>query len=60
MSSEEETRSDGQEPRNSITLGEKQAEPVSHLAPVGSEVPNGGFKAWLQVAGAFCLFFNTW
>jgi hypothetical protein len=22
--------------------------------------PNGGFIAWIQVAGAFCLFFNTW
>ena len=22
--------------------------------------PNGGFNAWLQVAGAFCLFLNTW
>ncbi len=25
-----------------------------------SSVPNGGLKAWLQVAGAFVLFFNTW
>lgn len=22
--------------------------------------PNGGLKAWMQVAGAFCLYFNTW
>lgn len=22
--------------------------------------PNGGFKAWLQVAGSFFLFFNCW
>ena len=22
--------------------------------------PNGGLKAWLQVAGSFFLFFNTW
>ena len=22
--------------------------------------PNGGLKAWLQVLGAFLLFFNTW
>ena len=22
--------------------------------------PNGGTLAWLQVAGAFVLFFNTW
>jgi hypothetical protein len=25
-----------------------------------SSVPNGGLQAWLQVAGAFVLFFNTW
>lgn len=23
-------------------------------------IPNGGFRAWLQVLGAFFLFFNTW
>ena len=22
--------------------------------------PNGGFAAWLQVAGSFFLFFNAW
>ena len=22
--------------------------------------PNGGFQAWLQVAGSFFLFFNAW
>ena len=22
--------------------------------------PNGGFAAWLQVAGSFFLFFNSW
>lgn len=25
-----------------------------------STPPNGGFVAWLQVAGAFFLFFNSW
>jgi hypothetical protein len=25
-----------------------------------SSVPNGGLRAWLQVAGAFMLFFNSW
>ncbi|KAM5344939.1 hypothetical protein ACJ41O_010801 [Fusarium nematophilum] len=31
--------------------------------PVGedlSSVPNGGLLAWLQVAGSFMLYFNTW
>jgi hypothetical protein len=23
-------------------------------------IPNGGLQAWLQVAGAFFLYFNTW
>ncbi|RMJ28988.1 Major Facilitator Superfamily [Aspergillus sp. HF37] len=25
-----------------------------------SSIPNGGLKAWLQVAGTFFVFFNTW
>lgn len=25
-----------------------------------SSIPNGGFKAWLQVGGTFFVFFNTW
>jgi hypothetical protein len=25
-----------------------------------SSVPNGGFRAWIQVVGAFSLFFNSW
>ena len=25
-----------------------------------NEIPDGGLKAWLQVAGSFVLFFNTW
>ena len=25
-----------------------------------SSIPNGGFRAWLQVVGVFFLFFNTW
>ena len=24
------------------------------------EIPNGGFIGWLQVAGSFFIFFNTW
>jgi len=36
------------------------------VAPTGahvndlSSIPNGGAVAWMQVAGAFSLFFNTW
>ncbi|TID24958.1 MFS general substrate transporter [Venturia nashicola] len=25
-----------------------------------SQIPNGGFQAWMQVVGGFFLFFNTW
>nr|POE92251.1 aspyridones efflux protein apdf [Quercus suber] len=28
--------------------------------PPGGPPPNGGLVAWLQVVGAWCLFFNTW
>lgn len=31
-----------------------------HSANSISSVPNGGLTAWLQVLGAWCLFFNTW
>jgi hypothetical protein len=29
-------------------------------ASASDTVPNGGLVAWVQVAGAFCIFFNTW
>jgi hypothetical protein len=32
---------------------------VKSVRDVGS-IPNGGLTAWLQVVGAFVLFFNTW
>lgn len=27
----------------------------SHFTP-----PDDGFRAWIQCAGGFCIFFNTW
>lgn len=33
---------------------------TSALPPPSSPPPDGGFKAWLQVAGGFMLFFNSW
>lgn len=38
---------------------EKQTttEPVDAIPP---PPPDGGWTAWLQVAGAFFLFFNSW
>ena len=30
------------------------------LSAEAGDPPNGGLKAWLQVAGSFFLFFNSW
>ena len=35
-------------------------EPAETLEKSPDKIPDGGFFAWLQVAGAFCIFFNTW
>ena len=34
--------------------------PAETLQKSSDKIPDGGFFAWLQVAGAFCIFFNTW
>ncbi|KAF2719374.1 MFS general substrate transporter [Polychaeton citri CBS 116435] len=44
---------------------EQPANTTSELKPTPSPYnpgppPNGGLKAWMQVLGAFMLFFNTW
>ena len=50
---------------------EKHVEPPAAMDPSAVEaakppaagpppVPDGGLQAWLQVAGAYMLFFNTW
>jgi hypothetical protein len=31
-----------------------------HSVSDASTIPNGGFWAWMQVLGAFFLFFNSW
>lgn len=36
----------------------KELTPEQSITPVPP--PNGGSLAWLQVAGAFFLFFNSW
>jgi len=41
---------------NQIPEVEKAAKPAAFDA---STIPNGGLQAWLQVAGGFSLFFNT-
>ena len=53
----EETDPNNQE----IKAAQVEQPPVNPTQqPAPSAIPNGGFNAWLQVAGSFCLFFNTW
>ena len=33
--------------------------PIVSVPPI-ADVPDGGWKAWVQVGGSFTLFFNTW
>lgn len=40
--------------------GEKEAGPSPPPGPLVSPPPNGGRKAWLQVAGSFLIVLNTW
>ncbi|KAI0169581.1 major facilitator superfamily domain-containing protein [Hypoxylon sp. FL1284] len=44
------------------TRVEKEAPRASTaaVAPAARTIPNSGLTAWLQVLGAFCLYFNTW
>ena len=30
------------------------------ISPDDESIPDGGFTAWLQVLGAFFMYFNTW
>jgi hypothetical protein len=41
---------------------EEAREELPSVAPKdpNHDIPNGGFKAWLQVLGSFLLFFNSW
>lgn len=32
----------------------------SVIMPLKETPPNGGLEAWLQVVGAFFMYFNTW
>jgi hypothetical protein len=33
---------------------------VAQSQPALNPPPNGGLEAWVQVVGAFMLFFNSW
>ncbi|KAF2190959.1 MFS general substrate transporter [Zopfia rhizophila CBS 207.26] len=52
-----------QEKDEGVKEGDNVLEPVrSKVESVNnvSSIPNGGLRAWLQVLGAFFLFFNSW
>ncbi|WFD33185.1 hypothetical protein MSPP1_004243 [Malassezia sp. CBS 17886] len=34
--------------------------PANEISPHDPSIPDGGFLAWLQVAGSFTFFFNAW
>jgi hypothetical protein len=42
-----------------VSLPENTLEATVTEKPIGPP-PDGGFAAWLQVLGAFLLFFNSW
>ncbi|KAL5335189.1 hypothetical protein BJX70DRAFT_375748 [Aspergillus crustosus] len=46
------------EPKESPEPDVERPQPVQKSAP--PPPPDGGLTAWLQVAGAFFLFFNSW
>lgn len=47
-------------PDVSSSVGKDAIESLSEDAKFDTGPPNGGLKAWLQVAASFFLFFNTW
>ena len=56
----EEDQVDGEQ-REGTNVGE-QLEPSKSRPSINNAaaIPDGGLTAWLQVLGAFFLFFNTW
>jgi hypothetical protein len=45
---------------HSPAKGSSTPKPEVSKPPLGPDIPNGGFEAWMQVAGSFFLFFNSW
>ncbi|CRG82824.1 hypothetical protein PISL3812_00170 [Talaromyces islandicus] len=49
------------EPSNENKIGTPVTPEAKDVQPAGPPPPpNGGLTAWLQVAGGFMIFFNTW
>jgi hypothetical protein len=47
-------------PDRTSNAGKETTQPSPIDAKYDAGPPNGGLKAWLQVAASFFLFFNTW
>jgi hypothetical protein len=47
---------------NSSSPEDTTSTPPSSGNPVAApdSIPNQGLRAWMQVVGSFCLYFNTW
>ena len=49
-----------QTPTNGEKDEEAQQQQPPPPPPTGSDMPDGGLQAWLQIFGAFCLYMNSW
>jgi hypothetical protein len=62
-SSRDEEKFERDQPVEAAADAEAEVEPAKPAAPPGppgGPPPNGGLQAWVQVAGSWVLFFNTW
>ena len=59
-----EKRLQSRPPSPDDVQSDAQSDVQSEIGPVpaaiADDIPDGGWIAWLQVAGAFALFFNSW
>lgn len=52
---------DNSTPISSDPKGDSTSPTTQAVVPSSPQSPpNGGVRAWLQVLGSFCLYFNTW
>lgn len=58
--SDESTLGEAYDAPANITTTTAVPDPTSEKDSTPEPPPNGGFNAWLQVAGSFFLFFNSW
>lgn len=54
------TNFSAQDPEKAIPADIQNTLPNKEPSTPPPPPPNGGFKAWFQVVGSFCLYFCTW